>query len=150
MTFFVTGHRMDGDGEVARRNREVLRSEWQRGHLIGNHTYDHDLMDTMTEATLRFEIDRTEALITQVTGQRAFLLRAPFGALNHPARGERSVLAGVHPRALGHGLQRLAREPRRRRAGERAKGARQLTARGRAAHARHVAVDRRGFSAGAR
>jgi peptidoglycan/xylan/chitin deacetylase (PgdA/CDA1 family) len=84
VTFFVTGHRMDGDGEVARRNREVLRSAWSRGHLIGNHTYNHDLMDAMTEPTLRFEIDRTEALIQQVTGQRAFLLRAPFGALNHP------------------------------------------------------------------
>jgi hypothetical protein len=66
VTFFVTGHRMDGDGEVARRNREVLRSAWQRGHLIGNHTYNHDLMDTMTEATLRFEIDRTEAAIGQL------------------------------------------------------------------------------------
>lgn len=84
VTFFVTGHRMDGDGEVARRNREVLRTAWSRGHLIGNHTYHHDLMDTMSDATLRFEIDRTEALIQGVTGQRTFLLRAPFGALNHP------------------------------------------------------------------
>lgn len=84
VTFFVTGHRLDGDGEVARRNREVLRAAWSRGHLIGNHTYHHDLMDTMREETLRFEIDRTEALIREVTGQRSYLLRAPFGALNHP------------------------------------------------------------------
>ncbi|WP_462288708.1 polysaccharide deacetylase family protein [Nostocoides sp.] len=42
-TFFVTGHRMDGDGEVARRNRAVLLRAWRAGHLVGNHTYHHDL-----------------------------------------------------------------------------------------------------------
>lgn len=83
-TFFVTGHRMDGDGDVAQRNREVLLRAWRAGHLVGNHTYHHDLMDTMTSETLRFEIDRTETLIRQVIGQRPFLFRAPYGALNHP------------------------------------------------------------------
>ncbi|MDP3218020.1 MAG: polysaccharide deacetylase family protein [Deltaproteobacteria bacterium] len=83
-TFFVTGHRLDGDGEVARRNREVLATEWRHGHLVGNHTYHHDLLDTMTEATLRFEIDRTEALIQGVLGERVWLFRAPYGALHHP------------------------------------------------------------------
>ncbi|MEZ4389472.1 MAG: polysaccharide deacetylase family protein [Polyangiales bacterium] len=92
VTFFVTGHRMDGDGEVARRNREVLRAAWSRGHLIGNHTYHHDLMDSMSDETLRYEIDRTEALITGVTGQRSYVLRAPFGALNHP-RAVRAVFS---------------------------------------------------------
>ncbi len=83
-TFFVTGHRMDGDGDVAQRNRAVLLRAWRAGHLVGNHTYHHDLMDTMTADTLRFEIDRTEALIRSVIGARPFLFRAPYGALNHP------------------------------------------------------------------
>ena len=80
----MTGHRLDGDGEVARRNREVLATEWRHGHLVGNHTYHHDLLDTMTEATLRFEIDRTEALIQGVVGERVWLFRAAYGALHHP------------------------------------------------------------------
>lgn len=50
---------------------------------MGNHTYHHDLLDTMTEATLRFEIDRTEALIQGVVGERVWLFRAPYGALHH-------------------------------------------------------------------
>jgi peptidoglycan/xylan/chitin deacetylase (PgdA/CDA1 family) len=83
-TFFVTGHRMDGEGPVATRNRAVLRRTWEAGHLVGNHTYHHDLMDTMSPDTLRFELDRTEALIMSVIGRRSFLFRAPFGALNHP------------------------------------------------------------------
>ena len=82
--FFVTGHRIDGDGEVARRNRTVLATEWRHGHLIGNHTYHHDLLDAMSEATLRYEIDRTEALIHGVVGERVWLFRAPYGALHHP------------------------------------------------------------------
>jgi peptidoglycan/xylan/chitin deacetylase (PgdA/CDA1 family) len=83
-TFFVTGHRMDGDGEVARRNREVLRETWRRGHLVGNHTYHHDLMDTMDDATLARELDRTGDLIAETLGERTYLFRAPFGALHHP------------------------------------------------------------------
>mgnify|MGYP002382134211 CR=1 FL=1 len=91
-TFFVTGHRMDGDTEVARRNRDVLLRTWRAGHLVGNHTYHHDLMDTMNEATLRFEIDRTEALVRDVIGVRPFLFRAPYGALHHP-RAVREVFS---------------------------------------------------------
>lgn len=91
-TFFVTGHRIDGDGEVARRNREVLALTWRMGHLVGNHTYHHDLLDTMSEATLRFEVDRTEALIRGVIGERVWLFRAPYGALHHP-RAVRAVFS---------------------------------------------------------
>ncbi len=46
----------------------------------------------MSEATLAFEIDRTEALIRGVVGQRVFLFRAPYGALNHP-RAVRAVFS---------------------------------------------------------
>lgn len=91
-TFFVTGHRMDGDGEVALRNRQILRREWDRGHLIGNHTYHHDLLDTMNDNTLRFEIDRTADLIHQTLGVRSWLFRAPYGALHHP-RAVRAVFS---------------------------------------------------------
>lgn len=96
-TFFVTGHRMDGDGEVARRNREVLRDTWRRGHLIGNHTYHHGLLDTMDDATLSREIDRTGQLIAETIGQPTYLFRAPFGALHHP-RAVRAVFSrGLTP-----------------------------------------------------
>jgi peptidoglycan/xylan/chitin deacetylase (PgdA/CDA1 family) len=96
-TFFVTGHRMDGEGEVARRNRSVLRETWRRGHLIGNHTYHHGLMDTMDDATLASELDRTGELITRTLGEPTFLFRAPFGALHHP-RAVRAVYSrGLTP-----------------------------------------------------
>ena len=96
-TFFVTGHRFDGDGEVAERNRGLLREEWRRGHMIGNHTYHHDNMDAMDERTLASEIERTGDLIERAIGQRTFLFRAPYGALREP-RAVRAVYSrGLTP-----------------------------------------------------
>jgi peptidoglycan/xylan/chitin deacetylase (PgdA/CDA1 family) len=94
-TFFVTGHRMDGDGDVAERNRETLRDTFRRGHLVGNHTYHHDVMDTMSEATLNTEIDRTATLIRDVIGQPTYLFRPPYGALH-----EQRAVHAVYSRGL--------------------------------------------------
>ncbi|MFO0606889.1 MAG: polysaccharide deacetylase family protein [Polyangiales bacterium] len=96
-TFFVTGHRIDGSSEVARRNRDVLLRTWRAGHLVGNHTYHHDLLDTMAAPTLAFEIDRTEALVREVIGARPFLFRAPYGALNHPTAVREVFSRGYTP-----------------------------------------------------
>jgi peptidoglycan-N-acetylglucosamine deacetylase len=96
-TFFVTGHRIDGSGEVARKNREVLADTWRRGHMVGNHTYHHELLDTTEEPTLSRELDRTGELIEQTLGQRTYLFRAPYGALHHP-RAVRAVYSrGLTP-----------------------------------------------------
>jgi peptidoglycan/xylan/chitin deacetylase (PgdA/CDA1 family) len=96
-TFFVTGHRMDGDGAVAGYNRDVLRDAFRRGHLVGNHTYHHDVMDTMDDATLAREIDRTGEIIARTIGQPTFLFRPPYGALHHP-RAVRAVFSrGLTP-----------------------------------------------------
>ncbi len=96
-TFFVTGHRIDGDGEVARRNREVLEIEWRHGHLVGNHTYHHDVMDRMNESTLSDEIDRTEDLIRGVLGTSVMLFRAPYGALATPTAVRAVFSRGLTP-----------------------------------------------------
>jgi peptidoglycan/xylan/chitin deacetylase (PgdA/CDA1 family) len=96
-TFFVTGHRIDGGSPVAQRNRDVLRRTWRAGHLVGNHTYHHDLMDTMSVPTLAFELDRTEALVRAVIGVRPFLFRAPYGALNHPTAVREVFSRGYTP-----------------------------------------------------
>lgn len=80
-TFFVVGHRLDGDDPYHRANREVLRTLRAQGHAVGNHSYHHVVLDGLTPAHLAFEIDRTEALIEETLHERPTLLRAPFGAL---------------------------------------------------------------------
>ncbi|MBI5513150.1 MAG: polysaccharide deacetylase family protein [Deltaproteobacteria bacterium] len=96
-TFFVVGHRLDGDDPYHARNREVLREIVRDGHRVGNHTYQHVVLDGLRPERLAWEIDRTEALIRGVTGQRPSLLRAPFGALS-----TRRAVEAVHLRGYTH------------------------------------------------
>jgi peptidoglycan/xylan/chitin deacetylase (PgdA/CDA1 family) len=80
-TFFVVGHRIEGDDSYHHANRVVLRDIVRRGHLVGNHSYHHVELDRQRDARLAYEIDRTATLIEEVTGSRPWLFRAPFGAL---------------------------------------------------------------------
>ncbi|MEZ4408404.1 MAG: polysaccharide deacetylase family protein [Polyangiales bacterium] len=86
-TFFVVGHRLDGEHHAL--HRAALRETARRGHLIGTHSYHHVLLDGLRPEALAYELDRTAELVRQVTRQRPVLFRAPFGAL----AGRRSVEA---------------------------------------------------------
>jgi peptidoglycan/xylan/chitin deacetylase (PgdA/CDA1 family) len=80
-TFFVVGHRIDGDAPHHRAQRALLREIVRRGHLLGNHTYHHVVLGNLRPSQIAFEIDRTGDLIERATGRRPELLRAPFGML---------------------------------------------------------------------
>ncbi len=82
-TFFVLG------GQVAQRP-EALKAIAAAGHMIGNHTWSHHMPKPSvgwTASTLTGEMDRTERLIVEATGQRACLFRPPGGVV----KGARSV-----------------------------------------------------------
>ncbi|MDP3277481.1 MAG: polysaccharide deacetylase family protein [Deltaproteobacteria bacterium] len=96
-TFFVVGRRFDGDGPIAERNREVLRDVWRRGHMVGNHTYTHPLMDRLDERSITREIERTDRVITETLGVRTFLFRAPYGAMQTPAARHAVYSRGLTP-----------------------------------------------------
>lgn len=96
-TFFVVGHRLDGDDAYHTANREVLRELRRRGHTVGNHSYHHVLLDGLTPAHLAFEIDRTEALIEQTLHEHPTLLRAPFGAIGTRRTAEAIFARGYTP-----------------------------------------------------
>ena len=84
-TFFVVGHRIDGDEPHHRVQRGLLREIVRRGHLIGNHTYHHVVLGNLRPQQIDEEIDRTDALIAHATGgRRTGLFRAPFGMLSAP------------------------------------------------------------------
>lgn len=51
------------------------------GHRIGNHTYDHKKLTTLTRGQIRDEIVKTEALIAPFMRGRK-LFRPPYGAHN--------------------------------------------------------------------
>jgi peptidoglycan/xylan/chitin deacetylase (PgdA/CDA1 family) len=85
VVFFVNGHRLQSRPD-ARQNRRVLREIHRRGHLIGNHTFNHRDLSTLPDELVRREIDLTNSLVQRITGQRTWLFRPPFGKLGTAGR----------------------------------------------------------------
>ncbi len=52
------------------------------GWELGNHTYSHADITTLSESELQIEIQRTETLLSNIDGKRAHLFRAPYGRIN--------------------------------------------------------------------
>lgn len=72
--FFVNGHFIDTKEEQAR-----LKEIYDMGFAIGNHTYNHQKLDDVSEEKQREEIVKLNALIEEVTGERPKFFRAPHG-----------------------------------------------------------------------
>jgi peptidoglycan/xylan/chitin deacetylase (PgdA/CDA1 family) len=85
-TFFVVGSRFTGKGEVAEKNRALLEEEVKRGHMIGNHTWDHTDLTADSEKEAARDIDKGDQAIVNVLGERPILMRPPFGATNKDIR----------------------------------------------------------------
>ncbi|WP_433218777.1 polysaccharide deacetylase family protein [Microtetraspora malaysiensis] len=81
-TFFLVGemiHKDDGP---------VLRRMAADGHELGNHTWDHRDLTSLSDAALKHEIVRTERLVKEVTGVRMHALRPPYGSTDRRVAGE--------------------------------------------------------------
>lgn len=85
-TFFVVGRYLEGDSPRAVGSRDVLKDIVRRGHLVGNHTRDHQLLAQLAPSAIAAQIDDCAASIERVTGARPLLFRPPFGRLDPPAR----------------------------------------------------------------
>jgi peptidoglycan/xylan/chitin deacetylase (PgdA/CDA1 family) len=73
-TFFVCGRRVSSWPDVVRRMHKD-------GHCIGNHTYTHPTLGTLTEAEITREFGRTERAINRALGEDYPIryYRPPFG-----------------------------------------------------------------------
>lgn len=71
-TFFVVGENIPG-------NEEILKRMDAEGHLIGNHTYSHVKLSELDTARACAEVEKTNALICEVTGKEPEFIRPPFG-----------------------------------------------------------------------
>jgi peptidoglycan-N-acetylglucosamine deacetylase len=81
-TFFVIGRYLDADDDRGKASREVLKSVVAAGHLVGNHTHDHQLLTSVSHTQVLEQIDRGSASIERVIGKRPILFRPPFGQLD--------------------------------------------------------------------
>jgi peptidoglycan/xylan/chitin deacetylase (PgdA/CDA1 family) len=81
-TFFVEGINLAGNSEQAQERRELLKQTSAQGHIIGNHTFDHKALTSLSEQKIMWEIDTTTKLIEDTTGKKVELIRLPYGKSN--------------------------------------------------------------------
>jgi peptidoglycan/xylan/chitin deacetylase (PgdA/CDA1 family) len=77
--FFVTGWRLAGDHPEDVARRDLVRKIASHGHLVANHTMTHKNL-CQNPAEQAVEIDGASEIVTQATGVRPLLFRAPYGA----------------------------------------------------------------------
>jgi cellulose synthase/poly-beta-1,6-N-acetylglucosamine synthase-like glycosyltransferase/peptidoglycan/xylan/chitin deacetylase (PgdA/CDA1 family)/spore germination protein YaaH len=70
-TFFVIGL----NGEL---HPDLLKRELAEGHEIGNHTFTHPNVATISETQFRLEMKATQVLFESILGRRTLLFRPPF------------------------------------------------------------------------
>lgn len=71
-TFFVVGENIPG-------REEIIKQMWEDGHLIGNHTWDHEDISKMSAQEACAEFQKTSNLVKEITGAGTAYVRAPFG-----------------------------------------------------------------------
>lgn len=75
-TFFLTGYWIADYPHLVRRIHE-------EGHEIGNHTYTHPHLNSLSAGQIRTELEKVHEMIRKETGQEPFLFRPPFGEYNN-------------------------------------------------------------------
>jgi polysaccharide deacetylase family protein (PEP-CTERM system associated) len=68
-------------GELASDAPELVRTAAQRGHEIGFHGHRHVMLKTLSEASLRTELETWKQRLEQLSGTPVFGYRAPFFSL---------------------------------------------------------------------
>lgn len=74
-TFFLMGENIPG-------NEAVVKQMQQDGHLIGNHSFRHIQLTKAGEDAVCKAVEKTESLISDITGMRPEYLRPPYGDWN--------------------------------------------------------------------
>ena len=71
-TFFVVGCQTVKDPDIVRR----IAAE---GHQVGNHSYDHPQMDSLTCAQALADLQKNDALLCRLLGKGDYWVRPPYG-----------------------------------------------------------------------
>lgn len=67
-------------GSKAEKNPELVARIYEEGHLIGNHTYSHVNLRKCSKAEAEAQIEKTNAVIKEITGESPAFIRPPYGA----------------------------------------------------------------------
>lgn len=73
-TFFVWGKNYNSSYE------DVMKRVVAEGCEFGNHTWSHPYLTKLDEAGIAEEVEKTRALLEELTGVQNFLVRPPYGS----------------------------------------------------------------------
>jgi peptidoglycan/xylan/chitin deacetylase (PgdA/CDA1 family) len=79
-TFFVVGERIAG-------HHRLLRRMARHGFAIGNHTYHHENLTTLSDRQIHRTLAHTRRAIRRAGATQAPLMRPPYGSINSRVRG---------------------------------------------------------------
>jgi len=69
-------------GQNAQNNPSLVRDQVNAGMWVGNHSYTHPHMTTLSSSQMSSEITRTQQAIQTATGSAPKLFRPPYGETN--------------------------------------------------------------------
>ncbi len=75
-------------GSWIAKNTELVKEIYDLGHEIGNHGYNHKMHTKLTSEESKKEINRTNELIREITGQKCILFAPPSGDVNEKVVAE--------------------------------------------------------------
>ncbi len=75
VTFFMLG-------ELAIRQKDLVKKVYSMGHTIGSHTYDHKNLKKLDNEKLTFEIEYTNEILKDIIGEDIRFIRPPYGSYN--------------------------------------------------------------------
>jgi peptidoglycan/xylan/chitin deacetylase (PgdA/CDA1 family) len=73
-------------GENATAHPQLTRAVVERGHALGNHTWNHKDLRKLKPRKLNDQITRTSAALSKISGRPVTCLRPPYGAVNARVR----------------------------------------------------------------
>jgi cellulose synthase/poly-beta-1,6-N-acetylglucosamine synthase-like glycosyltransferase/spore germination protein YaaH len=76
-TFFLIG-------ENAERYPSLVRRIWREGHEIGNHSFTHSDLGTVTDQQARLELNATQRVFQSILNRSTLLFRPPYNADAEP------------------------------------------------------------------
>lgn len=78
-TFFVLGQHLTKEQT---NNRAILKEAYDNGNEIASHTYDHRALTSLSNAQIKEEMSKTDALVEEIIDDKITLMRPPYGAVN--------------------------------------------------------------------
>ncbi|WP_193323616.1 polysaccharide deacetylase family protein [Bacillus paralicheniformis] len=83
-TFFMLGNRVNFYPEIAKKVADA-------GHELGNHTWNHKDLSTLSKEEGIQEVEQTNEIIKSTTGRESTAFRPPYGAVNEKVQNSIST-----------------------------------------------------------